>query len=394
MKNRNIPLFLMFCLLLPVILSLTGCGAVFSGSDTAAAVLITEAVSSNSLSLYDPYAGTPDWVEFYNTSDDRVDLSGCGLTDNLRDPHKWTFPEGTLIEPGGYLLVYCAKDPGGLPKNVFCTGFGLSKSGEIITFTDRYYNVLQQIELPQVGNDISWARNEGGAFGYCAFPTPGEDNSKPIVQDAKDLQYTSEEDALIISEAMPNNAGFLVSANGGSFGWAEIKNVSPSPVDLHDYWLSDDSADPSKWRLPEAALEPGSFTVIYLSGLDSKDGEIHASFKLGQEDSALYLCNKQAKVISEMHWDIPLTENISAVRTENGIVYTAFPTPGAENSGVIFENSDYADMDKSDPVRISEVLKNNQYSIMDQDGDRSEWIGAYGNSNRCRAWRERPGQFS
>lgn len=377
-RKISLAVIIMICSVL--IICTSGCGAVYVNADTITAVVINELVSSNTLSLNDPYVGTPDWIEFYNTSSSRVDISGFGLTDNLKAPHKWTFPDGTVLGPGEYMLVYCVKDPGGLPKNVYCTDFALSKNGETLFFTDKYYNVLQEVHIPALLKDISYARTAEGSFGYCASPTPGALNSDAVVKNIKDIKYAVEDGILTISEVMPNNAGVFPAADGEFYDWAEIHNSSSRPVDLHDYWLSDDSMNFSKWRMPELTLEAGGYAVIYFSGIDSKGSEIHASFRLGPDDDVLYLSDKQTTVRSEIHWDSELPGNVSVVQTEQGSAYTAFSTPGSINSNDVFYTAKYSDMDSSDPVRISEVLPDNLYSIMDSDGDRPGWVELYNSS--------------
>lgn len=46
-----------------------------------------------------------DWIELHNASDDPVDLSGIYLSDDPDLPRTWRFPNGTSIEPRGFLIV-------------------------------------------------------------------------------------------------------------------------------------------------------------------------------------------------------------------------------------------------------------------------------------------------
>ncbi|MHA1974825.1 MAG: lamin tail domain-containing protein, partial [Candidatus Hodarchaeales archaeon] len=43
-----------------------------------------------------------EWLELYNYGSFEVDLSGWILTDNLAS---WTIPDGTIIQPGEYLVI-------------------------------------------------------------------------------------------------------------------------------------------------------------------------------------------------------------------------------------------------------------------------------------------------
>ena len=120
----------------------TGCDGLYVNADHTSALRINEVVSSNTRSLVDEALGTPDWIELYNASASPIDLTGYGLTDNPKAPHKWTFPSVT-IPAGGYLIVYATKADGAL-----CTGFGLSRGGDSLCLSDKYYTPLDYVEIP------------------------------------------------------------------------------------------------------------------------------------------------------------------------------------------------------------------------------------------------------
>jgi len=52
------------------------------------------------------YGGPDDWVEIYNRGVESFDLSGCFLSDQRGDNTKWTFPQGSVLQPGEFLVVY------------------------------------------------------------------------------------------------------------------------------------------------------------------------------------------------------------------------------------------------------------------------------------------------
>lgn len=356
-------------------LFLMGCGSMATGGSPSD-IYINEVVSSNSFSLTDEVLGSPDWIELHNPTMSPVDLKGYALTDNLKDPHKWTFPS-VSIPAGGYIVVYAAKYEG--EEDLLCTGFGLSKSGELLYLVDPYYNVIQQLEVPELVSDVSYARASDGSYGYCSSPTPlGENITDIFLTSGDSLDTLSTDSALVITEVMPKNISTLQSADGSYYSWAEIKNISPESVKLSDYYISDSVAEPSKWRLPASTIEPGQYAIVYLSGEDSIDnGEMHASFRLGSTDSALALSNGAGSIISMMNWTNPVYPGISVVGPDT---YTAFPTPADDNSANTFDSLTLSPMDASAPVRINELLKFNEYSIRDFYGDRSPWVELYNSS--------------
>lgn len=61
----------------------------------------------NGSTLADADGDYSDWIELYNTGDMPVDISGCGLTDDMNYPFKWTFPP-IEIPPHGFLLIFAS----------------------------------------------------------------------------------------------------------------------------------------------------------------------------------------------------------------------------------------------------------------------------------------------
>ncbi len=81
-----------------------------------AQVRVNEVMASNGVTLADEDGDFEDWIELYNEGQEAVDLTGWGLSDNASNAFKWTFPEGTVIGAGEYLLVWASgkdREPSG-----------------------------------------------------------------------------------------------------------------------------------------------------------------------------------------------------------------------------------------------------------------------------------------
>ncbi|HXG47380.1 MAG TPA: lamin tail domain-containing protein, partial [Methylomirabilota bacterium] len=77
-------------------------------------VLINEWMADNAGpdGYADPLDGLfQDWIELFNPNTNAVNLAGFRLTDSLASPAKWTVPLGTVIAPGGFLLVWADNQP-------------------------------------------------------------------------------------------------------------------------------------------------------------------------------------------------------------------------------------------------------------------------------------------
>ena len=361
---------------LVVLMACGGCQSIPTNGKAQSGLVINEVVTANTFSLTVDSLGSPDWIELCNDTGKEIDLSGYGLSDNLKDPHKWTFPEGTKLAPGGYILVYALKhnsDTGGL----LCTGFALSKNGELLFLTDPYYNMIQQLNIPPLLSDVSYARGEDGDYGYCSSPTPGATNTDIVYSSAADSITAGASSALQITECMPKGGSYY-APDGRAYPWAELYNSGSEPLLLSDYYLSDNMHEATKYRLPGATLSAGEYAVIWFSGNDDDDG-LYASFKLGSTDDTVCVSDGAGNILSMLNWPVSIPEGVSVLP---GSAYTAAATPGAANGAESqFTSLDFPTMDSSSPVRLNEVLLRNKYSLRDDTGEREPWAELYNSSS-------------
>ena len=139
-------------------------------------IAINEILASNKNSNRDPQGEVEDWIELLNYGDTDVDLSGMYLSDDPEDLFKWQIPSGTVLEAGGYLVIWADEDGGetGLHAN-----FKLSQKGESVTLVHR--NVLvDKVEFGIQKSDVSSGLLEGLEGPWKGLnPTPGAAN-KPL----------------------------------------------------------------------------------------------------------------------------------------------------------------------------------------------------------------------
>jgi hypothetical protein len=151
-------------------------------SDDAAArkspsVVISEVMATNITTIADPQGHYDDWIELRNAGSEPADLSGAYLTDNPTVPRKWTFPQGTVIAPGGYLLVWADED--GKDSPGLHASFKLSKKGEHLLLVDadeRQNRVLDSLEYAAQPDGVAFGRLDGHDAPQPLAPTPGEAN--------------------------------------------------------------------------------------------------------------------------------------------------------------------------------------------------------------------------
>ena len=328
-------------------------------------LVINEAVSSNSASLRDERYGSPDWIELYNTSSEEILLEGYSLARVDKMGVQYRFPSGT-IGPGEYLLVYCCPDVPVEGEPVYCTGFKLPKSGATLVLAGPNGNTLQELRLPGLKTDISYGRQEDGTYAFYAMPTPGEENAGYSGENIEELTLGSQN--LRISEVMPY-------PRQGDNSWVEVYNTGEEMILLSQYYLSDDPSRPTKEKLPDIRLAPGEYLVLPFS---DGEGETALDFKLNRSEEILLLSDAAGARVDSVTWDTGIFAGFSvAMDQEQNPVYFQTPTPGAANDTPVFGREDFTMEEGMSALRINEVLRENTFSLIDQDGDRSPWVELY-----------------
>jgi len=159
----------------------------------ASALPVINEVQSTNTSLPDPFGQLIDWVEIYNPTDAPVDLSGHHLSDSTSNRTKFTFPAGTTLAAGQFLIVWCGQasefaTTGPYPAGQLrATNFAISAGGEAIvlaapgggTVIDEYPALpIGTAGTPAVGRSLG--RGTGPNFGVLYFynaPTRGSANT-------------------------------------------------------------------------------------------------------------------------------------------------------------------------------------------------------------------------
>lgn len=153
-----------------------------AGATLNAQVFINELLASNAVNLADPdFQAFSDWVELYNAGNSPADLSGWTLSDDQNEPTKWTFPAGSIVPAGGFLLVWADGESSGLHA-----GFKLSADGETLSLYTPGGTLADEIGFGAQQTDVSCGRKtDGGApWGLFPHPSPGaSNNTQPFFKD-------------------------------------------------------------------------------------------------------------------------------------------------------------------------------------------------------------------
>ncbi len=137
----------------------------------------SEVMTSNRSAYLHPQYGSVDWIEIFNPTDADIDLSGYGFTNDLKHHQfRYRFPDGVILKPGAYLVLYCTGGTEQSDSDPFCTGFNLSKDGEKLYLVTPMKVEADELETPPLETDTAYARTDTGRFAVTEYPTPGEAN--------------------------------------------------------------------------------------------------------------------------------------------------------------------------------------------------------------------------
>lgn len=295
-------------------------------------VVISEVMTANRSTVTNSAGDLCDWIELQNIGDSPAVLDGSWLSDDPDQRGLWQISSLTLL-PGETVLIPC----GGAGAAQGEANFSLKKGGCTLTLTGPAGNVLQELTVPAMDDDRSWARLADGSYAQTDAPTPGYANNDAGRASFLESRYIA--GPLMISEVMPSNAKYLQQSDGKYYDWVEIQNISQENVDLSDYYLSDDPEFRTLMALPQRILAPGERVLIICCGDVQLTGNaIFAPFTLSRQESWIYLTGPDGSLCDYMRiYDVPYQGSVGRVTGENGTFYFTEPTPGTENgTGVAF----------------------------------------------------------
>lgn len=147
----------------------------------ARGLIINELMAANDTTLKDEDGDYSDWIELYNGGDKPIDLSHYALSDAEDKPLKWRFPQGAVIEPHGYYLVFASgKNKYGGGELHPHTPYKLAAEGETLILSDIFSQEIGRVSYENLAPDVSWGRVSvnSASFQEMKHPTPGEQNIK------------------------------------------------------------------------------------------------------------------------------------------------------------------------------------------------------------------------
>ena len=287
---------------------------------------INEFMASNATTICDSFGSYSDWIELYNSTDTDMDISGFGISDNLSQPMKYRFPDGSTIAAKGYLVVFCSGNEG-MQNGELHAPFGLRSYGEDVVIANRAGRIIDSYSFKNQETDVSVARIPDGAgeFQSNSQPSPGYPNTG--------AGYS----AFDAANRLPLG-GVYISEFGGSTGsvasdWVELHNSTGSAVSLAGYGLSNNPKNPAKWVFPDISIEPGEYLLLYATGSADKAQKknLKLNFCISSTGEALFFFDPNGKLIDKLSAGRMKSGQSYGRDGSDNRFYYAEPTPGAQN---------------------------------------------------------------
>ncbi len=144
-------------------------------------LVINELLASNAVTEADQDGEFDDWIELYNNGTTAIDLEGYTLSDDVNELDQWAFPAGTTIGANEYLIIWADKDDEQVGLH---SSFKLSAGGETVFLSDAAGELLDQVELQDQIEDISYGRFPNGTGDFLTMPpTFNMENAEPSAVD-------------------------------------------------------------------------------------------------------------------------------------------------------------------------------------------------------------------
>jgi hypothetical protein len=108
---------------------------------------------------------------------------------------------------------------------------------------------------------------------------------------------------VVISEFLAVNDAGLVDEDGATSDWIEIHNAGTQTVDLAGWYLTDDAAWLTKWRLPSVDLASNAYIVVFASDKNRTNAvsELHTNFKLSGNGEYLALVEPDGSAVAHAY---------------------------------------------------------------------------------------------
>ena len=261
-------------------------------------VIYEAAVYNDTFALKGEYY---DWVEIKNVSKESVKLSDYCLSDDRREPEKWSLPNRTLAK-GQSILIYCTGEENPTTGNGLRANFALNASSETLYLTKKGESAAADyVWLHDIPYGYSMGRTDAeNGFFYLRRQTPNMPNKtdayryiseapaanrEPGVYEAGrtvrvklaaagDIYYTTDGSAPT-EESTPYTGAITVDKTTVLRAVAVEEGGAPSPALTLDFFIGEEHTLPVLSLVTDS---PRRFSEIYEGNVKDRECAGNLSF--------------------------------------------------------------------------------------------------------------------
>jgi hypothetical protein len=277
-----------------------------------------------------------EFIEIVNTSSFPIDLDGMTLEDTATVRH--VFDEGSIVQPGGALVVFGGGTPncahfGDTPVQTASTGgLGLSNTGDFV-----WLIAADGTEMDRVGWSTGMGQNQSITRSPDVTGTTFVDHTTVSGAPASPAAYS--DGTPFDPTAVPTGPQILINEIHADPSWengdancdgvadmtgdefVELVNIATTPIDISDWTLSDSMAH--RFSFPAGTLlQPGDAAVVYGGGtaMCPFPTTVHAfnapgALSLGNGGDTVVLADATAQVHDSVSYGSEAASDVSIVRS-------------------------------------------------------------------------------
>ncbi len=146
--------------------------------------------------------------------------------------------------------------------------------------------------------------------------------------------------ALVINEVQAKNDTTIADNNGEFDDWIEIHNPTSSAINLSGYYISDNSNDTLKWKIPDSnpskTTVPAHGFILLWADNDTIQGADHLNFKLNETETIRLTSPDANTLVQELTIQPVGTDNSYGAQVDADPNYILFniPTPDSSNNSL------------------------------------------------------------
>lgn len=209
----------------------------------SAQVVLNEYSAANLESTPDNYGKHEDWLELFNPDAAPADISGFQLSDNPDNPGKWIFPQGTTIEPGGYLVVWLSgRDEvsgGHYHANFKITQTKGTAERLVLSNASGIEIDSRKVKKLQLGQSAGRKTDGGDDWGIAPNPTPDTSNNTTYFYEdfVKSPDFSQPagfyQDSVVVEITCEDSTAIIRYTTNGNMP-TQNSTIYTGPITLHE----------------------------------------------------------------------------------------------------------------------------------------------------------------